>query len=542
LGGVGTLLQKGSDKLPQNPEPPMILKRNKSDDVSRPVQFPGKWVLLPVLFLIALFYFRYLPMNYDFDGTVFSQHLRYALLTNNIIPALHPHHLFYFPCNYLLYKALQGVLAYRVLEYFHLQLFSLLFAVLTLGVTYKILMHITGKRFFALAGMLLIAFSWGPWYYAVEAEVDLPGLFFIIAGIYFLLFKPVNTKNLVLSALLFSFAAGFHLTNGLIIFSVLAVFIYEKRSFFSVLKFLLVYFLFMAVPYFIFYMVTKFNILTLFKKMLLGGADYYAGYQIDYWSPLSFSSIFASIRSVGGGMITAASPGLVTLALLLLAAMSIVIAISAKKAEDKKIYLRMTAWFLPYLLFFSAWAPTNIGFKLNVVFPLLILFIYSLSRVQFKIAPPVLLILAVVLVFVVNFYFGMQPANDPDHNPGYRLAAAIGQKTGGDALIVIAGCGTEISNSSKIYIPYFAHRNVMILDWMLGKGLSLDDLPATLKKERLNHKTLYVLSELTYLSKPVEALLQNHHYTAADYLRIINQLEFQHKIPLGHDYFLLPLK
>ena len=136
----------------------------------------------------------------------------------------------------------------------------------------------------------------------------------------------------------------------------------------------------------------------------------------------------------------------------------------------------------------------------------------------------------------------MLPANDPGHNPGYQLAAVIGKKTGDDALIVIAGCGTEISNSCKIYIPYFAHRNVMILDWTLGKGVSLVDLPASLKKERLKHKRIYLLSELTYMSKAVETMLQNHHYTAAVYFRVIRQLEFQQKIPLGHNYFLLPLK
>jgi hypothetical protein len=66
----------------------MIFKRIKTKDL--PVKFQGKYILLLVLFFIALLYFRYLPVSYDFDGTVFSQHLRHALVKSDIVPALHP--------------------------------------------------------------------------------------------------------------------------------------------------------------------------------------------------------------------------------------------------------------------------------------------------------------------------------------------------------------------------------------------------------------------------------------------------------------------
>jgi hypothetical protein len=513
----------------------MIFKRIKTKDL--PVKFQGKYILLLVLFFIALLYFRYLPVSYDFDGTVFSQHLRHALVKSDIIPALHPHHLFYFPCNYFLYKLLHGVLGYQVLEYFHLQLFSLVFGLLTLGVVYKILNHITGKQFFSVMGILLMAFSWGVWYYSVEAEVDMPGLFFIVSGIYLLFFKPENTKNLVFSALLFAIAAGFHLTNGLIVFSVLLVFIYRKSPLISMSKFLSFYFLFLAVPYFIFYLVTKFNILTLLKKLVFGGKDYFAGYEINYWAPISLNSLFESLQSIGRSMLRISSPIFPVISLLLLVSVVTVIIISGRKEKDKKLYYEMLYWMLPYLLFFSIWAHTNIGFKLNILLPLLILFIYSLSRFQSTIFK-FIIVLLVVGVFVFNFYFAMLPANDQQTNVSYQLAEAIRNKTGEDSLVIIAGCGTDISNYCKIYVPYFAQRNVFILDWMLGKGLSLKDIHLTLE-ERSKNKSLYLLSELTYLSKAVTCLLQNHQLGSGEYLRFINQFEFKQKIPLTGNYFLL---
>lgn len=496
-------------------------------------------MFLLVIFLIALVYFSYLPVSYDFDGTVFSQHLRYALFKGDLNLALHPHHLFYFPCSYYLYKILNSLLGYQVLEYYHLQLFSLVFGLLTLGVVYKILSHITGKQFFALMGVVLLAFSWGMWYYSVQAEVHMPGLFFIISGIYLLFFKPVNTKNLVLSALLLSLAAGFHLTNGLIVFSVLLVFIYRKSPFMSMLKFLFFYFLFLAVPYFIFYLTTKYNILTFFKKLVLGGKDAYAGYGVIYWQPISFGSLFESLQAIGGGILKVSSPVFLVISLLLLVSVVTFVIISVRKEKDKKLYYEMLCWMLPYLLFFSIWSHKSIEFKLNILLPLLILFIYSFSRFRlttFKF----IFILLVAGVFIGNFYFAMLPENDPKINVSYQIAENIRNKTGENSLVIIAGCGTDVSMYSKIYVPYFARRNVLILDWMLGRGLSLEDIRQTLR-ERSKNQPVYFLSELTYLSHAVTCLLQNHGLKPGEYLRFIGQFEFKQKIPLAGSYFLIEI-
>jgi hypothetical protein len=125
-------------------------------------------------------------------------------------------------------------------------------------------------------------------------------------------------------------------------------------------------------------------------------------------------------------------------------------------------------------------------------------------------------------------------------NVSYQLAEDIRNTTGENSLVIIAGCGTDISNYCKIYVPYFARRNVLVLDWVLGKGLSLENIHLTLKK-RSKEISLYLLSELTYVSKAVTCLLQNHQLGPGEYLRFINQFEFKQKIPLTGNYFLFEI-
>src|SRR4030042_4397465 len=111
-------------------------------------QIRDRKIFWMVLFFIAFIYFVYFPVSYDFDGTVFSHFLRYALAKNDLGTVIQSHHLFYFPLNFALYKILNRLSGYHVLEYFHLQLFSLLFGILTLAICFKMLKKIMPDIFF----------------------------------------------------------------------------------------------------------------------------------------------------------------------------------------------------------------------------------------------------------------------------------------------------------------------------------------------------------------------------------------------------------
>ncbi|MCP4150454.1 MAG: hypothetical protein GY757_22085 [bacterium] len=521
---------------------------------------PKKYILLLILFLVGVLYFRYFPVIYDFDGTVFSQHLRYAVLKENMKPVIQEHHLLYLPCNYHLYRSLNALTGYRPLEYFHLQVFSLLFGLMTLWVLYKILSRIIRKNtyFFSIGGVLLIAFSYGFWYYSVEAEMDMPGLFFIVTGVYFLWFKDRNRRNTLLAALMLSMAAGFHLTNGLIVASLMLLTLHylirERKTFLTSVfgGFYIYYCVFLAIPYIIYYLVSGVNILESFRNFLLGsGVDPYSGYKISYWEAISFPTFWKFIKTAAHSILSPSNQVLPVVSLLLLFAMIVAVAAGfirsvsmgkGRAAEeravgDRGVYYKLLVWMVPYMLFFGFWSTGNIGFKLNIVLPLLILFIYSLSLLKWERVTRVTFVLLVLGMFGCNFFYVVLPANDPANNEGYRLVEEIGTKTGNDAAIIIAGCGEQTSIYSKIYIPYFAHRKVFVLDWMLGRGSSLDDIVLTLKKEG-KERTLYFLSEVTSGSKAVEQLLKNHKLGADDFSGFLGQLRTKKTIPLIPGFYL----
>lgn len=531
-----------------------------------PFIFPGqslgkwkKWLLPALLFFIALLYFRFLPVSYDFDGTVFSQHLRYALMKNSLLHTLHPHHLFYFPCTYWVYQVLQQLTGYRVLEYFHLQLISMCFGVLTLWFVHKILRHLTVSTFFSLAGTLLIAVSFGTWYHAVEANEYIAGLFFITAGLYYLYFRAHKSGNLALSAFFLVCSAGFHLTNGLIVFSCLLylVFVYSKERWKTSLKFLGFYSLFLSIPYIIYYLVAGINIIDFFKHILGGGRDSFAGYAVNYWSPVSLSSLFNSFKSVGESMIATETPFLSWLSIIFLVSVILVVIFSAWKSSDKAPYKKMLYWLLPYMVFFTAWDNRHIGFKLNVMLPLLILFIYSLSRIsrcsvadgvrgqvpeRFKmVIVPVVLVMVVIVVFSANFFSSIEPATFPGNNGPLLLAQAIREKTPENAVIVISGCGSATSMFCKIYIPYFAYRQVMVMDWLLGNNHSLGQVLFTLQQLKQRGIPVFFLSELTGSGKAVDCLRENHHLTQEEYSGFIRNLNLKPGVPLTGRFSLFRL-
>lgn len=509
-------------------------------------KWPEKLTITLAIMGISLIYLTFFPVNYDFDGTVFSHYLRYGLMKNDLQTIQQPQHPLYMPINYLLYKALNLTLDYNPLEYFHLQLFSLLFGLLTLWLSYKMIRKLTDRRFFQVAGMILISACYAIWYYSVEAEVHITGLFFITAGIYLLFFKPENSQrwtHALAAAACFALAAGFHLTNGLIAISILLIFIAEKKPFVKIFQFFSFYVVLLLLELAIFAWVSNVNLIQFYKNQLLG-RDVLAGYKISYWSGFSISAPWESLKSVANGILLPTSPVLAVLSMLLFlaAAVLVVRGFVCCKNGERKNYYRLGLWMLPYFVFFSFWDHRNIEFKLNVILPLLILSIVSAARFTQKKtkAVPVIVIAITVILMVggVNFYSSILPANNLENNVNYQAAEAVAKATPPQSIIVIGGCGSELSIHNKIYIPYFALRKTFILDWMLGKGLSLEEIRQRILREVENGTAVYFFSEILHESPTLLQIFKNHNLKASDYFNFLKTMNFNEKIPLIKGYHL----
>jgi len=389
--------------------------------------------------------------------------------------------------------------------------------------------------------MVLIAFCYGIWYYSVEAEVHMAGLFFNTVGLYFLFFKsgPQDKLSRTLAAsFCFAMSAYFHLANGVIVFSVLLIFISEKKSFAKIFKFFSFYLLFLGVGLAVFFLITKVNVLALYKK-ILSGKDLLAGYKISYWTGFSLETLWESIKSVAYGILVPASPVLTILSIFLFFAAAVLIIYAGAKSKEKKTYYKLGIWALPYFILFTLWDYRNTEFKLNVILPFMILFIVSAVFIHIQNKIKFFLFTAIIVsVFFVNLCFFAVPSNNIQNNRNYLVAEAVGKVTLPRSIVVIGGCGTDLSIYNKIYISYFTHRTTFILDWMLGKGLSLEDIDALIKQELSNGTAVYLFSEIVRESRTVQQLLKNHNLKAVDYFKFIKKMDLKEKIPLINGYYL----
>jgi hypothetical protein len=494
-------------------------------------------ISLPLLIFlgIPLLYFSFLPVSYSFDGTVFSQMLRYALQKQDWLGVVQTHHLLYFPANYFLYRALQSLFEYRVLEFFHLQLFSLTFAVMTLGVIWRLLKKIGLAWGLRLLGVGAVAFCHAFWFYAVDAEGHIPGLFFVAAGLCLIVPGEPKTGKLIGAAFCFAAAGGFHLTNLLVAASVIFYFIALRLPWKRFVQFTLALAGFVLAMYGAYAALAHRPVLPILANMLVG-SDAYSGVRSDYLQPLSGSTLAASLAAVKKSLV--AGPGIT--AWIVVAGFLLLLVMAGRRAattEERSFKLAMLFWSLPFFLFFSFWDPGNMEFKIHALVPLLLIAVVALPRRK----PPAGHLAGIALVgalFLINLFSGIVPQTDIEKNTNYQVAAAIGRSTPANALVLISG-RFEGYGYGKIYIPYFAGREVVILDWLLGKGRSLTEIYSRLKEKSDGGQPLYTLDEIAVPGQALRLLLASHRVPEADFARFAAALRPQPVAALpggGHLY------
>ncbi|MBU4404508.1 MAG: hypothetical protein KKG79_02725, partial [Acidobacteria bacterium] len=128
-------------------------------------------------------------------------------------------------------------------------------------------------------------------------------------------------------------------------------------------------------------------------------------------------------------------------------------------------------------------------------------------------------------LFLINLFLGIMPQSAIEKNTNYQVAAAIGRSTPANAQILITG-RFEGYGYGKIYIPYFAGREVVILDWLLGKGHSLPEIHSQLGKRSASGQPLYTLDEIALGGKALKMLLGFHHVRETDFEGFAAALRF----------------
>jgi hypothetical protein len=407
-----------------------------------------------------------------------------------------------------------------VLEFFHLQLFSLLFAILTLWLAGRMLKNIGLTPALRFLGVAAVAFSYSFWLYAVDAEVHMPGVFFALAGLHLLVFHDRKTVAFPLAALCFVLSAGFHLTNVLIVASAFFYLLQKRTPWRRQLQFLLACLSFGLIFYGAYAALARKPVLRTIYNVFFG-PDVYSGYRSTSFHAPGLPAFITSLAGLQRALLAKAGfwTALISAVFLVLLALACKSSAQPVRSAFKRA---MLLWFVPFFLFFSFWDSGNIEFKIHAVVPLLLIAVTFLADLKPLIANAIGVFLAGALLWI-NFSFGILPLNDINRNTNYQVALAIQKQVPKQAQIVIIGNPPGYAYG-KIYLPYFALREVLVLDWLLGKGNSLAAIQSQLRNNAASGRPVYALGEVVEPNDAQKKLLAFHHISEGDYLRFCASL------------------
>jgi hypothetical protein len=378
-----------------------------------------------------------------------------------------------------------------------------------------------------------VAFSHAFWLFAVDAEVHMAGLFFVTAGLSLLIFGGDRARSPILAALCLALAAGFHLSNVLAAATALLCLIERRSPWRRMALFSMAYLSFLLAMVGIFSACSGKPVLGIFYGMFFG-ADIYSGNPSAYVRPLNWPAVLSSFAALKQALVSAngfmswpAPAGV--LALLVLAG-------RREGPSVRRTFVRaMAFWFLPFFLFFMFWDTGNIEFKIHALVPLLLIAAVSLNRLKPVGARALLGAALAVFLLLANLFFAMRPRADIGKNVHFQAAVAIARATPANAQVLITGNFLGYGYG-KIYIPYFSLRQVLVLDWLLGKGRPLPGIQALLRKNAASGRPLYALAEVFAAGPALDKLLAAHRIGADEYRRFVSGMRFipVARLPGGH--------
>jgi len=382
--------------------------------------------------------------------------------------------------------------------------------------------------------MALLSSTYGIWYYAVNAEVHMAGLALAASGIYVLGAHGQGRGGVVFGALLLVLAAGFHLTNGLLFVPACLALVWSRTQRWQRLfLFLLAYFIFLGGIYAVFAHLSGQEVIRFLASQVVG-IDPYSGVPNGYWSSLGAAEQARSLRALAHAVTLSWSGWGGALAVVLVFLGSVGGVFWFGRSQRDRFWLAlMLAWLLPFYLFFSVWDNGNFEFKLHVLVPATLLFscfIHLSTKGMPFVRWTVMPVLALCL-FGCNFLGGILPANDPGNNLAYQVAQGVARNTDTQAVILTGGVGSPVSVYSKIYLPYFAHRKVLVVDWVLGKGGGeLGAVAHGITVLKNQGCAVYFLSELEQDGAVVGALAQRHALSAQMLVSFFRSLPRKDKV------------
>ena len=510
---------------------------------------------LAIFIIFSSIYLAYLSSQYNFDGAVFALRVEQAVATGNVWELFHPRHLFYEPAGYILFR-LAHALGSELRSIVWLEIMNAMFGAAALCLFHRLALRLGMGRLLGAGMTGCLAFSFGFWFFSVEPEVYVPGVFFLLVGLWMLFrFIEKGKAGLFPAALLGIIAAIAilnHVVNSLFLIPMgLATLFYLRNkesiedtnpslNFSSFIIMILVCF---AVTLSVYYEAGTHSPLaekTGAWKWFLGLADPETpfGYRKSYWA-FHYTAAFHWVQGMAKTLFATDSYRLsqkdafdyliyIAVALLIFLLAFYFIRIRKISIEDRKYNVLLWLWLAPYAVFTIIWEPKNFELKVFFLAPFFLLIGLGLKGVSgrikiFKAAPALL----AALLFVINFYSSILPGADAKNNLDLQRSYFIRDNTEPPARIYIAGVSGGY-NKGKIYIPCFSRRQAIVMDWRMrdmmkqGGVIDLRVKPGT-----------YVLEELVVTGRALDKLATNHGISSSEIRRAF--LRYRLKLIARHD-------
>ena len=440
--------------------------------VVKSIRFPASIVAGAFAFGIPLtFYLAFPNRNYGWDA------VEYVLQINagTAGSLFHPHHLIYNPLGFVLGKAL-GSLGISVPTTTLMQTVNSLAAATVILLFFIILLRLSSKVITSLVFALLAAFSMGLWEYAIEVEVYVCGLVFLISSLLLIaesLSKGTEPKPNVLIGLgaLGGLACLFHQMHILFV-AVVFAFIYlvgkgllprlKMMAFYIAPFVLLVGGAYTAVGYTLNKLpnlVSFTNWLTMYFQSRMEG--YFAlqnfplaayGLQKSFFRAGFFRDFLITGNIDIKGVVLLFLFGVGVMLLVGLIIITISKFNSIYKFRSRLVVL-LLVWISVYGVFTFCWDPLSHEFWMHILPPFwLLLFLgfeeWHFKKPRYKLALPIVLL---CLLVCVNFAGDVLPNNNIENNEVYQLVHKLHEQgvTSGD-LILIYGA-VPIDNYYQLY-------------------------------------------------------------------------------------------
>jgi hypothetical protein len=480
----------------------------------------NKYSLHFIMLLPLVVYVLFPNRNFSADAL----HYSIAIEKGNLEALLNPHHLLFNVVGYFAFH-LCRFMGISTRAVYLLQLMNSVLGAAGIYILYYAFLALLGwkgwdsraahTRFFASLLSLLIAFTAGYWLYAVEAEVYIPAVFFIILA-FFILAKSIaanrlSSSTLVSLGILIAFACLFHQTHIFFVPAVLILLSMQNSSFWKgkVLYLLVPLFAIVCFSYLIAGYLTGhlesagafYSWITLYAHggvwghlRILNIPSSFVGLTRVFVLPGAIKNLVLS-KYLDLNVALLLMGSIVFFSMLFINLFRFLLGFPSYIKAHRALVVFYLLWIAPYALFAFWWEPYNQEFWIPVLVPavgiLSIPYIGDHERLLGKHSGwtylKLTIIFPAILLFLINFTGEILPNCRIKNNERYQLCLKLKElDIGADDLVIMP------NDTPLLYYDYFFGIKLKKLSFYLLDEKARDVIEKEIREAKNRHSTILI--------------------------------------------------